>query len=81
MSGRRRRAASVFAEALQLALADGLELAVTLAGLMAGEIVEGRMKDEGGVAALLTLADSINKSKDEALAMAAARRATADGEG
>jgi hypothetical protein len=72
----RRRAASIFAEALQVALADGLELACVMAMNMAENI---RTTDPDGARALMKFAETATSAKDQALARADQRRERDDG--
>jgi hypothetical protein len=76
---RRRRAASIFAEALQVSLADGLELACTLALQVAESYRDGRIPDQGAVQALEEFAVMVTKAKESALEEARQRRL--DGQG
>lgn len=74
MPGNRRRAAALFAEALQVALADGLELACTMALDMASKYREGRLPEEGSAETLEAFTELVREAVVVALARAEAQR-------
>jgi len=73
-AGRRRPASSYVAEGLQVAIADGLELACTMAMELARHYRSGELTDQGAAKVLEEFAEMVTQAKDNALDLARQQR-------